>query len=128
MGNNLFGVDIAGIVADVFTSQVPLLDAILHRREPGQSRDADSLTGGRVGRDTTPFPCTGFIDEYLDKEIDGTLIQVGDRKILLLGNTIAGGTVVPQQHDKITIEGQVHTIIRVTRDPDAATYTCQTRG
>jgi len=128
MGNNLFGVDIAGILADVFTSQAPLLDATLHRREAGTTRDPNNVTAGIAGETVTDFPCTGFIDDYQDKEIDGTLIQVGDRRILLLGNTIAGGTVRPERKDQITIEGQVHTILRITRDPDAATYVCQTRG
>jgi hypothetical protein len=67
------------------------------------------------------------LEDYRDSQIDGTTIKRGDRRVLLLGDTIAGGAV-PQPSDKITAEGKMYDVVNVTRDPDAAAYTCQVRG
>ena len=121
-GNRLFGVDIAGIVDKAISSG--LLPATLHHTTPGTRTPGDPTAG--VNSTELPYACRGIADDYSDHSIDGTIILVGDRKILLIGNSIAGG-IVPQQNDGITIEGVRYTIINIKRDPAAATYLCQGR-
>ena len=125
MGNNLFGANISGIIAREIGPGV--LPAQLHKKTTTTARTSGNLTGGRTSS-TSTTPCRGFVDEYEERQIDETKIQRGDRRITLLGDTIAAGTVVPEQGDKITIEGRVYKVVNVRRDPDAATYECQARG
>ncbi len=118
----LFGVDIAGIVHGAMSSG--LLPATLHHVIPG-TRGVD-LTAGTNPTETT-HAARGFIDDYDDKQFVGDLIIVGDRRVLLIGNSISPA-VVPQPGDGVTIEGVRYKVIRVQRDPAAATYTMQVRG
>ncbi len=131
----LFGVDIA---AEINRGLGPgLLDAVL-TKVTGGARTTGSLTGG-TNPTTTTHVAKGFLEEYTDFQIggtannrstdvvDGTLIQRGDRKVILLGDSI-NPAVVPTAGDLVTIEGEVFNIVRVQRDPAAATYTMQVRG
>ena len=123
MGNKLFGVDIAGIVNSSMAQG--LLPATLTKITLGD-RTTGSLTGGKAKIETA-YTCRGFIDVYTDKQMDGTIIKAGDRKILLIGDSVQGGAV-PDVNDKITIEGRTFKIVGpVKRDPAAATYECQGR-
>lgn len=119
----LFGIDIAALIA---SNMGPgLLPATLRKVTPG-TRDPSDLSGGTNPTEQA-FACRGIIDEYRESQFDGTLIQRGDRKVLILGGTLPSG-VVPEQGDKISIEGQVFQVVGVpSRDPAAATYTCQAR-
>jgi len=119
-----FGIDLAAQLASGLGPS--LLPATLTRVTPG-IRTPGALTGG-TNPTTASYPCRGFTDDYQAAEIDGELVHVGDRKVLLLGKTIGGGAVVPQPNDRVTIEGATFTLIRVTRDPAAATFVCQARG
>lgn len=123
MGNILFGVDIASIVDGAISPG--LLPATLHSITPGTRTPGDPTAG--TNPTTTDHAGRGIIDDYDEKEIDGDVIRVGDRKILLIGNSIAGLTV-PKPNDEVTIEGRRYTAVRVKRDPAAATYTIQARG
>lgn len=123
MGNRLFGVDIAGII-DKAMSQ-GLLPATLTKVTLGARTDG-SLTSGKAKTETN-YTCRGFIDEYTDKQMDGTIIKSGDRKIVLIGDSIQGGAV-PDVDDFITIEGRRFQIVGpVKRDPAKAAYECQGR-
>lgn len=95
-------------------------------------------TVGAISAGTNPTETShkakGFIAEYSDWQIDGTLVKRSDRKIVLLGATIAAKQV-PKPGDKITIadpSGVVATyrIVPdgVKGDPVGATYTCQGRA
>lgn len=68
----------------------------------------------------------GFVGDYKDREIDGEIIQRGDRKVIILGGSLPSG-VVPKQNDKTTIGGETRRIQNIQRDPAAATYKCQVR-
>ena len=81
------------------------------------------VTGG-VNSIETPYNGKGFIDDYRDSRIDGTIVKVGDRVVTILGATIP---VEPEPNDEVTIEGRKWRIIRVARDPAGATYDCQVR-
>lgn len=88
-------------------------------------------TAGAVSAGLNPteasYSARGWIEAYDAKYIDGTAIKQDDRRISLLGATIASGQV-PVQGDKVTIEGVTYRVIGVpNRDPDAAVYELQGR-
>jgi len=90
------------------------------------ARTPGAVSGG-LNPTETAHKARGWIEAYDARLVDGTTIKQDDRKIALLGATIAGGAV-PTQGDKVTIEGTTYRIIGVPeRDPDAATYVCQGR-
>ena len=127
-GNKLFGVDIAAIVDKAMSAS--LLPATLTHITPG-TRGADS-TAGTQPTETT-HAARGIVDEYSRGEIastsdrtDGTMIVFGDKKILLIGDSISP-TAEPESGDRIEIEGSTYSIIHVGRDPAKATYVCQSR-
>lgn len=119
----LFGVDIAKEVNRAAGSG--LLPATLTVVTAGER------VPGRLAHGTEPttedYPCRGVLEDYTERQIDGDIVRVGDRRVLLLGASISGGAVVPKPTDRITIESVEYTIARVERDPAAATYVCQVR-
>lgn len=119
----LFGVDIAKEINDAMGSG--LLATTLIKVTAGV-RTTGSLTGGTNPKKTKK-PCRGVIEDYSDGQMQGSLVQVGDRIVLILGDSLPSG-IVPQTGDQVTIEGSTFDIIRVARDPAAASYTCQVRG
>lgn len=121
---DIFGADIAGKIHNALKGKV--FDITLTKVAPG-TRTPGSLTGGTNPAETT-HTVKGFVDEYQDKHIDGTLIKRGDRKVVILGGSLPSGTV-PEPSDKITAEGETRTIVEdgVKRDPAGATYICQVR-
>lgn len=121
MGNTLFGVNISGLIKQYVGAGV--LDATLTKFTPG-SRTAGQLTGG-TNPTSTAYPCKGFIDTQARKDFNGTLVAETGVTIVLIGDTISGGSVGVESGDRITIEGKNYTVEVVDRDPAAATYTCQ---
>lgn len=117
----LFGVDIQGLVAK---NLGPGLLVATLSKVTGQTRTDG--TGG-LQPTTDDYNCKGFISDYNDYQLNGTLILTGDRQVLLLGGTLPNN-IVPKSGDKVTIESLQYNIIRVKRDPAAATYTCQVRS
>ncbi len=79
----------------------------------------------------TDHACLGFVETYEDREIDGTEILRSDRRVTLLSNSIANGTIVPGRRDYVTIEDNgtatKFRIVNVGSDPANATYWCQAR-
>jgi len=120
---DLFGIDIAGIVAGAMADG--LLPVTLTKVIPGQRDPADLSSGTK--NSTRKYPCRGFIQDYQTRQIDGDIIKMGDRQVLILGATLPSG-VVPEPDDLATCEGRTYTLKYVRRDPAAATYTCQGRG
>ena len=121
---DIFKADIAGKINKALGNLV--FDLTLTKVEPG-TRTPGALTGG-TNPTETGHTVKGFVDEYKDYQIDGTLIQRGDRKVVILGGSLSSG-VIPEPGDKITAEGETRTIVEdgVKRDPAGATYTCQVR-
>lgn len=108
------------------------LPATLIKVTPG-TRTPGSLTGG-TNPSTTSYAASGFVADYSDDDIDGTLVIRGDRKISLFGSSFPAG-VVPEPEDKITITdpsgvSRTYRIVPkgVTTDPAGAVYTCQGRA
>jgi len=120
MGNPLFSVNISGLIKEYIGPGV--LDATLTKSTPG-SRTAGQLTGGR-NPTTATYACKGFIDEQARQDFDGTLTLDGQVVIVLIGDTIDGGSTKAEVGDRITIEGVTYMIDKLDRDPAAATYTC----
>lgn len=123
MGNPLFGVNISGIIKQAMAKG--LLPLVLVKEVAGPR--GTIMTEGQV---ISPrrYPCRGFIDSYKTYQITGTSVQAGDKKILIIGDTLPTG-VVPEMNDRIIAEGTEHVIASLPeRDPAAATYVCQARG
>lgn len=120
---NLFGLNIAGIVAQAFQGQ--LVAGTLTSYAVG-AQNADPTAG--KARASSTHQVQGILEEYEDNKIDGTSILRGDRKILLIANLISP-FVVPAMDDIITLEGTPYTIVGpVGRDPAAASFVCQGRS
>lgn len=118
----LFGVDISGIVAKEVGPG--LLDAILIKVIAG-TRTPLNLAGGT--NPTKPqFTCKGIV-EPLSSLRPNSIVADATGAVLLIGDTIQGGQV-PETGDEIFIEGTNYTIVKVDRDPAAATYMCQVKS
>ena len=90
------------------------------------TRTPGSLTAG-TNPTTASYAAKGWLDDFDNREIDGTIIIQGDRKIMLLGASIAGGQT-PAPDDEVVIGGAKYRLRHVTSDPANAVYICQTLG
>ena len=122
MGNKLFGIDIAGIVND--TISPGLLDLTLTVTTPG-TRTPGDLSGGT--NPTTVVSTGKGIKEPLTSIRPESIVQDAMAVILIIGDSLSPAAV-PEEQDLVSIEGPDYTIIRVARDPAAATYTCQVKN
>lgn len=120
---NLFGLDIAKLVADGFASAGGVLDATLIKATPG-TRTPGSLTGG-LNPTTTNYEGKGFLDQADSERYPNMIVERGQKIVVLLGHTFSA---VPEVNDKVTIEGETLTLTEVNRDPAGATYTCVADG
>lgn len=119
MGNELFGVDIAGIVADNIGPG--LLDVTIIRTAEGD-RQAGNLTGGRESTPATFTGTKGIWEDLPRTAPPGIEFQLNDRVALLIGDTIPAGGI-PIRNDAIEIEGiRLWVVQLLGRDPAAATY------
>ena len=118
---SLFGVDIAQELANAFSGQ--LLTGTLTRVTPG-TRTPGQLTGGTNPTETT-HAFEGFIEDKTEVRREGTLVSRGGKFVSILGASVSPAAV-PQQGDKVTIEGVDYTIVEIAgRDPAAALYECR---
>jgi hypothetical protein len=131
MGNALFavdGIDVAALVAEHLGPRV--LPAVLYKPGAPAVRDPNNPTAAPVPGAPVAHKARGFTEDFDPRSIDGTLIKVGDRKVILLGDTIEGG-VVPEggvNKDQVEIEGERWNVqLVLSRDPAAATYALQVR-
>lgn len=125
------GLDVQKIVADSFKSAGGLPSLTLKHRIVGDRSSTDPTAGASVR--TTNHTGQGIVEEYRESQVDGTVVQRGDRKVLILGGTISP-FVEPAPNDLIELEfpdgvTTTLTIVEngVTSDPAAATFTCQVR-
>lgn len=125
MGEKFLGVDIAGLVNKNLGRRLGTVS--LRHYTPG-TRSATDPTAGNAPRAST-HQARGFFDDYRDREIDGTNVQRGDRRVVLIGDSISP-RVTPAPGDEITLDGETSRIVEggVRSDPAKATYTCQTRA
>lgn len=118
----LFGVDIAAEINAAMGQD--LLPATLHKVSAG-TRTSGQQTSG-TNPTETDHAARGFVEESFrqegEQDDDGSLVTRIKRRVILLGDSIAGGAV-PEGGDKVTIEGVKHSVLNVQRDPARATYT-----
>lgn len=120
MGNPLFGVNISGLIKAAIGPGV--LGASLVKSTPA-TRTSGQLTGGTAPTEAS-YDCRGFIDKQARRDLDGTLIADGKVTIVLLGDTVDGGSTPVEAGDRIVIEDTTYMIELLDRDPAGATYTC----
>jgi hypothetical protein len=123
-------IDVAKIIAQNFAKfGGPVranLPATLTKLTPG-IRMPGAISGGTNPTSET-FAAMGFVSGFTAFEITNTVIKDGDRKVILFGASIAGGAV-PEPNDRVTIDGETLTIVRIIdRDPARATYSLQCRA
>jgi len=114
---NLFGVNIAGLLKSAMGSG--LLPVTLTEPSVG-TRTAGQLSAG-TNPTTATHTARGFIDRT-KKDFDfGTEIAGSKRTITILGATLST-TNEPVPGWRVTIEGKTYEVVRVDRDPAAATF------
>lgn len=124
MGNNLFGANISGQIASAFGSS--LLPVKLIKRA--------SQVLGKAPTAPATYNCRGMVEEYKVTLANNSRVKQGDKKVTILGDTIAGGKVAPEPNDEIQVffGGKLLKLLiqkdGVGSDPDAATYSCHCRG
>lgn len=126
----LFGIDIAQVVASAIGQAGGLERAALVVVRPGV-RDEDNPT--RFGEEElTRYPCQALVAEW---SAGVELVNRVAAEIVLIGKTLAGGTVVPAVGHRIELRGVTYTIAdpgngkaAVEADPALATYTCRVRA
>lgn len=121
MGNPLFGVDIAGIIADKIGPGV--LEVTISREPSTGVRQAGNLTGGMVKGAPQSWTCRGFWEDFTGLPPPGVELELNDRKAVLIGDTIPPAALPLQRNDQITCEGLSLFMVKpLSRDPAAAAY------
>lgn len=121
MGNPLFGINVSKYIKDLVGPGV--LAATLIRVTPG-TRTAGASTSG-TNPSTASWSCRGFIDKQGKRRVAGGLEKSRIVWVVLIGDSIDGGSTIPETDDRITIEGRSFQISGpVDRDPAAAIYSC----
>ncbi len=120
------GISIPKLLAQHLGKQTALgfVSATLHAITPGVRTVGAPASGTNPA--TTTHACKGMVESYELRHIDGTIVMVDDRRVSLLGASIAGG-VVPKAGHKITIKGVTYRVISVGGDSVDAMFVCQCR-
>lgn len=119
MGRELFGIDIADIVAEHIG---PGVHDVLISREQRAARAPGDLTGGLVKGVPLTFPCKGFWEDFSGLPPPGIEILLNDRRLVLIGDTIPEGGI-PERNDAVTCDGQTLYVVQLlSRDPAHAVY------
>jgi len=69
----------------------------------------DPATGNAAQTSAPTYPVTGAVFDVAARDIDGTLIKAGDRRVIL---SALGLTVEPTSVDTLTIGAVVHSIVQ----------------
>ncbi len=124
MGTPLFGIDISGLVAQHIGPGV--LPALITKPARG-ARQPGNLTGGKAALPSEQFECRGFWDDFKGLAPPGVTVLMGDRKAVLIGDTIPEGAT-PGHGWQITIAGQtLYVEAQIGEDPASAVLTFQCR-
>lgn len=70
------------------------------------------------------YPCKGFIDDYSDFALTNSNILSGDRKVVVLADSLE---ITPGTSDLVRVRGQTFSVLNVATDPAEATWTLQAR-
>ncbi len=120
----LFGLDIARLVADSIESAGNLRPGTLAKSEPGQEDPNDPTAP--VSSITTAHSFQGFIEAKAVRRED-TLIAEAVPVMTILGASV-NPVAEPAVNDKATIDGITYELVRlITRDPASAVYEFEVR-
>ena len=125
--SQVFGLDLDVIIDDSLTAAGGLdpNGGTLIKVTAG-ARTAGDLAAGKVNAEQR-YPFRGMVSKVFKAPIPGTIIQAGDREVLILGASLPAG-VSPDLNDKVQIEGSTFVVLMVpARDPARATYLCACR-
>src|SRR6185369_7619417 len=75
----------------------------------------------------TPYACKAIVDTYNDYFSKSGLVLDGDRKVLILANSLAVRPVVNARVTVPAVGGVEFTVINVSTDPATAVWTLQGR-
>lgn len=113
-----------------------LLDGTLAARLTDALVAADlpyAITVQHLESDEDPFnptttwvdhDCTGWLDTFDARDIDGTLILQTDRKAFVILSSL---DMTPSTNDRLVVSGVTYTIINVQRDPASTCWVLQAR-
>jgi len=84
-----------------------------------------TTTGAISGGASTTEAFTGLFIMYMSREVDGTAVRHGDRKLLLAAR---GTTMVPQPDDIVDGAVRIMDVQKLQNSSGVIAYVCQTRG
>jgi len=125
VGIKIAGIDVAALVNANIAPALSDIPVTLTKYTTG-TRTALSASAGTNSTNQTATG-VGLMETYGINQVDGTLIQAGDRKVLIIAESLSPA-LVPDTGDQLVIEGITLIVVNVERDPAGATYTCQARG
>ena len=112
MGQSFYGVNLAKVVG----SHAKSFGAVTLIRITEGARPSPHLPRAKT---STAYNAKGFVADYDDRMIDGSLIEIGDRKVVILAATLPSG-IKPRTSDKVTVDSVVYRVGRVGSDPATA--------
>ena len=97
-----------------------------------QTAGTYSTSTGVASVSTSTQSAYGALFDYENKNIDGTLVKKGDRRLLLSALNTAGAVLTaPSVNDTVTANSVIYTIVAVrpiAPSGVAVAYDCQIRG
>lgn len=97
-----------------------------------QTAGSYSVSTGVASVSTSTQSAYGALFDYENKNIDGSLVKKGDRKLLLSAlNTALAALTAPSVNDTVTANSVTYTIIAIrpiAPSGVAVAYDCQIRG
>lgn len=91
----------------------------------------DTSTGG-ASTTTAAATVSGYVEDYADRDIDGSRILTGDRRVYLSVRDTAGAAIAkPGPSDKITADGVQYSVVNSKAIPgagEASLYDVQIRN
>ena len=88
----------------------------------------DPETGEMSAASTSDTSVVGVLYDYADEDIDGTRIQMGDRRCLIKAKSLS---VAPESGDRIVDGSTVYTVVRIKKHEAGGVvsgYNMQVRG
>lgn len=107
-------------VAEVFVELASVAQTVTYHVVGSPTYDAAT---GAVTIPTTDATVAGFVFDFKHREIDGLVVRVGDKKLLLerAAAEAAASGFGPRLEDRVTIGSVVHDVISWIEDPARAT-------
>ena len=121
MGNPLFGVDIAKLIAEGFAGAGGLRPLVLRKFTPGTAT-AGALTAG-TNQTAATHSGQGFVNAMTALQRQ-SLVQGATGLVSVLGGSLPDG-VVPAANDEVDLDGVTYTLKTAETDPAAALFECQ---